>query len=414
LVWVSNEMFRSIASLLRMKSNQWKSRDELEGMQRESFSRLLEHARRKVPFYKSYPQSEIENLPLLSKERILESPEAFLSGPKTKLFSFPTSGSSGQPLQVYYSGIEGAYGAALSHFQFMEAGAAPWKKVAAFSYQTVSRSLFLHLFGYRWKYFSIFDSEQAHLSAIRRLRPDIALSCPSLLSLLAHENNEQKNRVHVPKIFSRSEYLSPRERSLIEGSFSCKMHDFYGTNEASWVAWECDEGGMHVHSDSVILEIVDSDGSPLPNGQEGQIAITPLWRTSMPFIRYLIGDRGALGTKCRCGRGTHVLKKLEGRCDDYLRLPSGRMLSARAINLMDDIHSLKCYQIVQQNEGEILFRYVPGGSFIPSDKALIRDRILRGCRGEHIDIKFEETDKIERGRTGKIQTVVSMLGGSRK
>jgi phenylacetate-CoA ligase len=179
------------------------------------------------------------------------------------------------------------------------------------------------------------------------------------------------------------------------------------------VAWECEAGEIHVHSDSLILEVVDSNGNLLPQGKEGEIAITPLWRNSMPFIRYLIGDRGALGTKCKCGRGTHILKKLIGRCDDFILLPSGRKISARAINLLDDLHSLKCYQIIQKKKGKIIFRYVPSKDFGQSAKALVKKRILQGCRGEQLGIEFEETERITRGITGKIQTVISEIGGNK-
>ncbi len=404
-------MLRSLSFLAQMKLNQWKSREEIEELQQKAFSRLLKHARAQIPFYRNYPMASLEELPLLSKAQILESPESFLSQPKEGLFSFPTSGSSGQPLPVYFSGIEGAYGAALSHFQFMEAGAAPWKKVAAFSHYEPPATPFLHLLGQRWKYLSVFEPEAKHMQSLKKICPDIILSCPSLLSLLAHENNAEGRPVSVSRVFSRSEYLSAENRKLIQESFSCKLHDFYGTNEASWVAWECEAGSIHVHSDSLILEIVDSKGRPLPSGREGDIAITALWRRSMPFIRYLIGDRGELGTECSCGRGTHVLKKLVGRDDDFITLPSGRKISARAINLLDDVHSLKCYQIVQRREGEILIRYVPSKSYSESALSLARERILRGCRGEALRIEFEETDYIRRGATGKICTVVSELGG---
>lgn len=406
-------MFRSLSFLAQMKLNQWKSRGEIEALQQKSLERLLEHSRKNVPFYRNYKSARLEGLPLLAKEQIFKSPESFLSSPREKLFPFPTSGSSGVPMPVYYSGIEGAYGAALSHFQYMEAGAAPWTKVAAFSHDRHQPSLFLSLLGRRWKYFSIFDSEADQLKRLRQMRPDIMSSCPSLLSLLAFENNETGNPISIPTIFSRSEYLSPGVRKQIQDSFSCKVRNFYGTNEASWMAWECEAGEIHVHSDSLILEIVDSNGNPLPPGKEGEIAITPLWRNSMPFIRYLIGDRGALGGSCSCGRGTHVLKKLVGRCDDFIILPSGRKISARAINLLDNLNSLKCYQIIQKKKGGIVFRYVPSKNFSPSVKSIVKERILKGCRGEDLAIEFEETERIERGKTGKIQTVVSELGVSK-
>ena len=404
-------MLRSLSFLAQMKLNQWKSREEIEELQRRKFAALLDSARKKVQFYKKYPDAELGRLPLLSKEQILEAPESFLSVPKCLLFSFPTSGSSGQPLPVYYSGVEGAYGAALSHFQYLEAGAAPWKKVTAFSHYEPPSTPFLELLGRRWEYLSVFDHESKCLAEIGKSRPDIVISCPSLLSLLARENNDTGNRICVPKIFSRSEHLSRENRALIQDSFSCQVHNFYGTNEASWVAWECEAGSIHVHSDSVMLEVVDQEGKSLGPGIEGDIAITPLWRNSMPFLRYLIGDRGILGTECSCGRGTHILEKLVGRDDDFIILPGGGRVSARSINLLDEFHSLKQYQIIQKTPRRLVFRYVPSKTWDGTVNALVRERILRGCKGEELDIEFEETDKISRGKTGKIQAVVSELGG---
>ena len=69
---------------------------------------------------------------------------------------------------------------------------------------------------------------------------------------------------------------------------------------------------------------------PLPEGislktEEGNVVVTDLTNTGMPFVRYVNGDRAVAGwTDCTCGRGMPLLKKVVGRQLDMIDTPDGR------------------------------------------------------------------------------------------
>ncbi len=68
---------------------------------------------------------------------------------------------------------------------------------------------------------------------------------------------------------------------------------------------------LHVNADAVHVEVVHpATGESLSPRSAGALVLTDLLNTSMPFVRYLIGDAGALldsGECRRCGRVTPTL-----------------------------------------------------------------------------------------------------------
>jgi phenylacetate-CoA ligase len=404
---------RVALTIANMKKNQWKTRAEIEQMQAEKLRALVSYASQNVPHYRrslSGADEDLKSLPFSTKEEVKNDPDSFLSRmhDKRSMAHFPTSGSSGIPLDIYYDRKEYLYGIALQHHQSSEAGGSPFDKTVYFASSVPDLPLPKKIF-FRAHFLSLLDKESKNLDALKKLRPRIIHGYPSVLSMIARENMESSHPLEVKKIFTSSELLSPEARGLIRRSFSADVRDFYGVNEMFWVAWECEKGSMHVHSDSVIVETVDERGNPAGEGNLGNIVLTPLWRHSMPFIRYKIGDLGILGSKCRCGRGTHVIKSLEGREDDFLTLPGGRKVSARSINTMDDLSQIRSYQIVQENERLIVFRYVPMGRALPDDTQREIERKIRKGLGNAIRIEFEMADSIAKGRSGKIRTVISKV-----
>lgn len=60
--------------------------------------------------------------------------------------------------------------------------------------------------------------------------------------------------------------------------------------------------GMHLRENHVIAEIIDENGSPVPDGEYGELVITTIGMEAMPLIRYRTGDRTRLlPSPCRCG-----------------------------------------------------------------------------------------------------------------
>ena len=77
-------------------------------------------------------------------------------------------------------------------------------------------------------------------------------------------------------------------------------------------------------SPNLFVEVVDSNGDLVDEGEVGDLVITDLNNRAMPLIRYQVKDRARLGSGCACGRGFPVLREVLGRSYDFLSAPSGR------------------------------------------------------------------------------------------
>src|SRR5439155_14161349 len=86
--------------------------------------------------------------------------------------------------------------------------------------------------------------------------------------------------------------------------------NFYGLSEmcGPGVASECleERDGLHVHEDHFLVEVIDPEsGSPLAQGDEGELVFTTLVKEAMPMLRYRTGDVGSVTHEpCACGRTT--------------------------------------------------------------------------------------------------------------
>src|SRR5690606_20877692 len=84
--------------------------------------------------------------------------------------------------------------------------------------------------------------------------------------------------------FVTSERLYDDQRRQISDTFGCPVANGYGGRDAGFIAHECPAGGMHITAEDVIVEILDSQGHPLPNGEAGEIVVTHLASRDFPFI----------------------------------------------------------------------------------------------------------------------------------
>ena len=98
--------------------------------------------------------------------------------------------------------------------------------------------------------------------------------------------------------------------------------DLYGTTETGCISLKCPCGNHHI-LDNVAVEIFNDDFSEHTD-EEGNIVLTTLKNSAMPFIRYCIGDRGRLNfTECKCGFKGSTLSLTMGREYDIIDLPNG-------------------------------------------------------------------------------------------
>lgn len=146
-------------------------------------------------------------------------------------------------------------------------------------------------------------------------------------------------------------------RRRIEAFFGVHAYNSYGLSEMNGpgVAFECPEqNGMHLWEDAYIAEIIDpATGTPVPEGQLGELVLTTLTREGMPLIRYRTRDltRFLPGT-CACGRAHRRIDRINGRSDDMIILKGVNIYPMQVESVLMNIPQVgQNYLIVLEREG---------------------------------------------------------------
>ncbi len=261
-------------------------------------------------------------------------------------------------------------------------------------------------------------SEQ--LECLKRYRPQIVEGFPTALEVLARACRKQGWSLPTPRlVVSRGEVLFPDVRQLLESTFKSRVIDHYNCEEIGNVAWECplDPERMHINQNTCVVEIVDPQGNCLPAGDTGLVALTNLYNFTMPFIRYILGDRGRLLAdepgSCACGARAPSMALLDGREDDILRLPGGQFISPRVVvSAMfwrdgEAIHGIHRYQLVQDAVDRLEVRVVLDEDHASDWKEALVAGARRVMEGVSLDIR--EVDDIHFDYSGKYKRVVSTV-----
>jgi phenylacetate-CoA ligase len=114
------------------------------------------------------------------------------------------------------------------------------------------------------------------------------------------------------------------DRELLEATFGVECFASYGFHEVQWVSVECPaHDGLHIFEDAFIVQVVDPEtGALLPDGEQGSICITELYKTGSPQIRYDIKDLSTLYPRgrCDCGSWLRRMAPFAGRADNMVKL----------------------------------------------------------------------------------------------
>ena len=199
-----------------------------------------------------------------------------------------------------------------------------------------------------------------------------------------------KIKLNVDVVFTSSETLFPHYREIISKALNCKVVDHYGLGEpGTFASGECCEGNIRFSSDISYLEIVDSTGNSLNNGQNGEIVETCLHNFSMPFIRYRTNDYGMIReNRCGCESDFPIINNLEGRVEDMIINSVGASVPPAPLTLSYEyIMSIDKCQFLQDSEGNLTVKIVPKPSFTSKDWDNYKS-ILKKILGKKMPINF--------------------------
>jgi len=411
------------------------SASELDELQNRKLRAVVKFAYEKVPYYHKLFNSvnlnpedvgtkeDLVKIPITNKKVLQELPisERVAKGVDvSKCMKCRTSGSTGMPLDVLLSKKEMSYRIAMhtrvyglnltdKKVNILDREPAPAQGAPAAIFRKLKK--YLNRLGlWRRYYFSLFEEPGELVSKLLEIRPDVIETQPSTMKLILQFVREKNiNGIFPKSVFTRAELLSREDRKQIEAVFDTKLTDLYGTIEFGIVAWECEEHrGYHINSDIVVIEAIKD--SQQVYGQEGQVICTDLTNYTMPFIRYALGDMVVLSKeKCRCGRNFPLIELVEGRSNDFITLPSGKVLSPVLLGLcLEKIDGINQYKLVQEGIDVFDVRIVKGQNFKGATIEEVREQ-LREILGENAEINVHTVSEMPKDRSGKVRPIESKV-----
>lgn len=422
----------TVAVRREMERSQWWSPEQLDALRLTRLQALVREAGSQVPYYRDLFRrigfdpaavralSDLAALPLLSKPLIRANTEALKHPQARSLARFNTGGSSGEPL-IFFIGKE-----RVSHDVAAKWRATRWWDVDIGDRETVVWGSPIELGAQdrvrQWRdalmrttllpAFEMNDAKvDGFLAHIRRQRPRMLFGYPSALSHIARHAERRGQRMDdlgIRTAFVTSERLYPEQRAQIERTFGCRVANGYGGRDMGFIAHECPHGGMHITAEDVIVEVVDEQGRPQPEGVAGEVVVTHLATRDFPFIRYRSGDVAVLGSeRCACGRGLPQLREIQGRTTDFVVAANGTVMHGLAlIYILRDLPGIESFKVVQESLERTTVRLVTTPAF---DSARRQD-IVQGFKrrlGEAVDVQIELVDRIEPEKSGKFRYIVS-------
>jgi phenylacetate-CoA ligase len=149
-----------------------------------------------------------------------------------------------------------------------------------------------------------------------------------------------------------AEPWSESMRKEIEEKLNLSAIDIYGLSEimGPGVAIECIEAksGLHIWEDHFIPEIIDPDtGTPVPEGQKGELVITTITKEGIPLIRYRTRDITSVTYEpCICGRTHARISRMSGRSDDMLIIRGVNVFPSQIESILMEIEGVEPHYIL--------------------------------------------------------------------
>jgi phenylacetate-CoA ligase len=425
---------RAAEYLHQLRNSQSFGKSELERLQVRELQRILHHAFASVPYYRALSRqrnlcaedfsslSDIQKLPILTKEQIRNSPSTFRSDwfiGRGRALTLNTSGTTGKPLTIYCDKESRR-----RHYAFWTRlrewfGILPGMTRATFFGRiVVSPEQVKPPF---WRYdafqknvlFSSYHMSEPNLEyyykRLVEIQPDELIGYPSSLFILAKYLKQNKLGGISPRaVFTTAETLLEHHRDLIEEVFERKVIDQYGCTEMALFVSQCEKGTYHIHPEHGIVEVVDSEGNPVPPGTEGEVVCTGFVNYAMPMIRYRLGDTLIMSEdRCPCGRSFPVIKHIVGRVDDILVTPDGRPLG-RLDPVFKGMSGIYETQIIQSGPARLLLKIVIDPSFTEKNRDDLLYEVWKRS-GSAMKVDIEVVDSIPKSKNGKFRSVVSNI-----
>ncbi|MDL0401678.1 AMP-binding protein [Corynebacterium lehmanniae] len=415
-------------------SIEYASRDQITALQTERMKNTLRHAYYHVEHYRKafdeigvHPDdfrelSDISKFPLTDKATLRENyPFGMFAVQQHQIARLhASSGTTGLPTVVAYTHNDIETWAELMARSLRAGGVRPGDKVqVTFGYGLFTGGLGAHYGVEKLGATAIPTSggqTERQVQIMRDFQPDVILGTPSymlnVLDRMRAQGEDPRDCSLRVGIFGSEPWTEGMRRDLEEG-WGIDATDIYGLSEVMGpgVAQECVEtkDGLTFWEDHFYPEILDLDtGEPVPEGEFGELVVTPLTKEAFPVIRYRTHDITRLlpGT----ARSMRRIDRISARNDDMIILRGVNCFPSQFEEIITEDEKLRPrYQCVLDRKGRmddltLVVEHAPDAT--PEDidrsaamlKKHIKDRI-------GITVNVEINNQVETGE-GKAKRIV--------
>jgi len=381
----------------------------------DKLNSLLIHATNTTEFYKDFDPSDISSFPVITKNDIKNSWDAFFSSQykDATLHTVSTSGSTGVPFMLKWNGQKRKRQLADMIYFNEKAGhkiGLPYIYFRVWNDRNSKSPLekwMQNLIPINIEHFNndVLESARKRLKS----RPWVN-ACIGYASTYEFLTKYMSNKGDIPsmfktKVFITSSAVMPMEiKQLIKDTVGCAVVDRYSNEENGFLAQTKDTSDIFdVNFASFRMEILkqDSDES-CEIGELGRIVITDLYNYAVPMIRY---DTGDLAIKYEEKDGwTTKLKTVQGRRVDVIYDTFGNVLTTHTWGVhMKRFDKLLQYQFIQNSARSYTIKLNGAKPHYTDDEILSH---LKSVLGDAADITIEHVDNIPNLKSGKFKSTV--------
>ena len=357
----------------------WRSAEDIASAQQRLLREHLGFCQRNSPYYRSLlagvaaeeiTLASLAEIPLTDKTDFSGRNADFLAVPPDRIVDIAlSSGTTGAPNTVMYSEHDLRRLACNESASLAACGVTSRDIalltctmdrcfVAGLAYQTGLRQLGAAVIR------NGVATLTSHCDLIRRLKPTVLVGVPTFLRKLGRflaENGSDPAAASVRRLVCigeplRDAALSPLKLADdLESLWQAEAFSTYATSETVTTFCECPaRRGGHLQPDLAIVEIVDAAGNRLPDGEHGEVVLTPLQCEGMPLVRFKTGDVSFLiGEPCACGRITQRLGPILGRQGQMIKTKGTTVYPLSILDALDSLDGISDYFVVATSEDRL-------------------------------------------------------------
>ena len=355
-------------------------RDEMRALQLDRLKKIVKYAYERVPFYKKKfdeiglkPEDiktleDISKIPYTTKTDLRDNyPYGLLAVPMDEIVRVhASSGTSGKPTVVAYTKNDlDMWSDCVARLIVAAGGKKSDVVQISFGYGLFTGALGLHQ-GWEKVGASVIPASSGNTERQVMLMKDLGatalVATPSYglyISEVMEKMGIKKEDLKLRIGLFGSEASSPEMHKELQDKLGVFPTDNYGLSEiiGPGVSGECEyKCGLHINEDHFYPEIIDRETlMPVADGEWGELVITTLTKEGLPMLRYRTKDITRLITdKCKCGRTTTRMDKIQGRSDDMLIIRGVNVFPSQIEGVLMSIPEIGGnYEIVVERIGHL-------------------------------------------------------------